>query len=231
VVSRSNLERVRAVLLDVDGTLYRQRPVRLRMAAELAAVPATTGSVASLRKLLAIIREFRRVREGLRLRDAGSEQLVHLQYVETARRVGASAGDVEQVVTEWMLQRPLKHLRRWKSAGVDGFLDDARRRGLAIGALSDYPVAGKLSSLGVAPYFSISLCTTDPHINAFKPHPRGFLEACGMWGLSPSEVLYVGDRPDVDAAGARAAGMRCAIVGAHGRRGGGEHALGHFGMV
>jgi FMN phosphatase YigB (HAD superfamily) len=32
------------------------------------------------------------------------------------------------------------------------------------------------------------------------------------WGLDPSEVLYVGDRIDVDAPGARAAGMPCAVL-------------------
>ena len=34
-----------------------------------------------------------------------------------------------------------------------------------------------------------------------------------IWGLAPNEVLFVGDRSDVDATGAAAAGMHCAIVG------------------
>jgi HAD superfamily hydrolase (TIGR01549 family) len=229
-VGGSDLGRIGAVLLDVDGTLYRQRPVKLTMAAEMVAVPLTKGSIRQLRRLLGIIREFRRVREELRHLGAGDEPLERLQYLETARRIGASARDVEDAVAEWMFQRPLKHLRRWKSSGVDAFLDAARRRGVVIGALSDYPVADKLAALGVAHYFSLALCTTDRQINAFKPHPRGFLEACGTWGLSPSEVLYVGDRPDVDASGARAAGMPCAIVGGFSRSRGGSDAIEHIGI-
>ena len=61
--------------------------------------------------------------------------------------------------------------------------------------------------------FSVVLCATDPEVGAFKPHPRGFLAACERWQLDPAEVLMVGDRADVDAAGAAAAGMPCVIVG------------------
>jgi putative hydrolase of the HAD superfamily len=50
-------------------------------------------------------------------------------------------------------------------------------------------------------------------VNAFKPHPRGFLAACEGWGWSPHEVVYVGDRCEVDAMGAAAAGMPCVIIG------------------
>ena len=56
-------------------------------------------------------------------------------------------------------------------------------------------------------------------INAFKPHPHGFLHACERWGLQPEEVLFVGDREDVDARGARNAGMPCALVGSQESRG------------
>jgi putative hydrolase of the HAD superfamily len=85
--------------------------------------------------------------------------------------------------------------------------------GLEVGVLSDYPAATKLAALGVADRFPLVLCSTDPEIRALKPNPRGFLIACKRWGLSPGEVLMVGDRVDVDAAGASAAGMPCVIVG------------------
>jgi FMN phosphatase YigB (HAD superfamily) len=69
-----------------------------------------------------------------------------------------------------------------------------------------------LHALGLAPAVSLTLCATDPDINAFKPHPKGFLRACTLWGVPPEQVLYVGDRPEVDAVGAAAAGMPCAIL-------------------
>jgi HAD superfamily hydrolase (TIGR01549 family) len=82
-----------------------------------------------------------------------------------------------------------------------------------LGVLSDYPVRDKLNALGVAESFSLALCTTDPEINALKPHPRGFKRACELWHLHPEEILYVGDRVDVDEKGARAAGLQFAILG------------------
>ena len=204
---------IRAFLLDVDGTLYRQTPVRLWMACEMGVVSPLTYGVSQALRLGRAIAEFRKVREELRALGAPSSPLVELQYRETARRAGVTAGEVEATVSEWMFSRPLKYVARAPRSRVASFLIAARRAGLLIGALSDYPVADKLAALGLSDYFSLRLCTTDREINALKPHPRGFLEACRVWGLSPLEVLYVGDRPDVDATGARAAGMRCAIVG------------------
>jgi FMN phosphatase YigB (HAD superfamily) len=57
------------------------------------------------------------------------------------------------------------------------------------------------------------LCTSDPEVRALKPNPRGFLRACERWRIEPREVLVVGDRADVDARGAAAAGMPCVIIG------------------
>ncbi len=59
------------------------------------------------------------------------------------------------------------------------------------------------SHLGLGEYFSVAIC--DDHLSKSKPHPEGILLACQKLGLSPSEVLYVGDsKGDLDAA--RAAG-------------------------
>jgi len=226
--------RIRAVLLDVDGTLYRQAPVRLRMALEIAMAPLIGQSFVRAREVIRTVSEFRRVREELRTLGWPVYPLATLQFRETARRVGLDAGEVEHTISEWMFTRPLKYLPRSKRRGVDSFLETARRGGLLVGALSDYPVSEKVAALGLSHHFSLTLCTTDAAINALKPHPRGFLEACRLWGLDPREVLYVGDRPDVDAAGARAAGMRCAIVGQlgggdRGRNGTGQYlAVGRF---
>jgi phosphoglycolate phosphatase-like HAD superfamily hydrolase len=49
-------------------------------------------------------------------------------------------------------------------------------------------------------------------VAAFKPNPRGILVALERLGVAPGEALYVGDRAEVDAAAARAAGVACAIL-------------------
>ena len=115
-----------------------------------------------------------------------------------------------------MHERPLKHLRLLKAAGLDELLARLESARVRIGVLSDYPAARKLQALDLAGRFSPVLCSTDPAIDALKPHPRGFLHACAQWSLAPAEVLMVGDRADADAAGASASGMPCVLI-SHGR--------------
>ena len=206
---------IRAVLFDVDGTLYSQTPLRALMAAELAWVALRGGSAARARQLARVLRAFRRTREALRDEGNSSASLEDLQYEATAARLGVDVTDVRALVDEWILERPLKHVRRARRGGLLPLLEALADRHVRVGALSDYPVTAKLDALGVSHHFSLALCTTDRAINAFKPHPKGFRHACDVWGLSPEEVLYVGDRPEVDGAGAAAAGMRCVIVGRH----------------
>jgi HAD superfamily hydrolase (TIGR01549 family) len=193
----------RAVLLDVDGTLYHQGPLRLCMALEL---------VASGRRSWSAIRAFRRVREDLRDLGVAEAPLVRLQSQLTAERQGMPVEEVEAAVSEWIYRRPLKYLLRCRRRGIEGFLDYLESRGISAGVFSDYPAREKLEALQLAAKISLVACATDTEINAFKPHPRGFLWSCQRWGLEPAEVLYVGDRPEVDAAGAAKAGMPCAIL-------------------
>ena len=43
-----------------------------------------------------------------------------------------------------------------------------------------------------------------------KPHEKPFRAAVDLFGLAPAEILMVGDWPERDMAGARAAGLRTA---------------------
>jgi HAD superfamily hydrolase (TIGR01549 family) len=202
---------LRGFLFDVDGTLYDQRPLRLLMALELARFALGHGRVA-LEAGRAIV-AFRRTREDLRARGRPNESLQELQYTEAARRAGVDEARLRDVVEEWIFRRPLRHLRRCRRDGVEELFRLLRQRGLAVGVVSDYPCPPKLQALGLAEHVSVTVCATDPEVNAFKPHPAGLAHACRTWGMRPEEVLYVGDRPEVDGASAAAAGMPCLILG------------------
>jgi HAD superfamily hydrolase (TIGR01549 family) len=210
---------IRAVLLDVDGTLYHQRPLQCLMAFELSTLPIANRSFISAYRIWQALAHFRRVREELRDLCQPEPCLAHLQHSEVARQVGMESANIEAIVCEWMVQRPLKYLTMCRRRGVVQFCSFLRERGIQIGVFSDHPVIEKVSTLGLSPWVSVALCATDPAIDAFKPHPKGFLRACALWGLPPEEVLYVGDRIEIDAVGAASAGMPCAILcGRRGRR-------------
>jgi HAD superfamily hydrolase (TIGR01549 family) len=199
------------VLFDVDGTLYHQGPLRLCMALELAALPLR-GSQASARRTWGAIRSFRRVREELRDLGVAEAPLSRLQFQCAAERAGMEVEEVEAAVTEWIFRRPLKYLRRCRRAGIEDLLGTLASRGIPAGVFSDYPAREKLEALRLAEKISWVACATDAEVNAFKPHPRGFVWSCERWGLDPAQVLYVGDRAEVDALGAANAGMPCAIL-------------------
>jgi len=202
-------DRVHAVLFDLDGTLYRQARLRSLMALELVTL-ALNGPRKASRRLRAL-RAYRAAQEHLRQGDTGVSQAT--QLAAAARASGLPVAEVETLVAEWMMKRPLKYLQFCRAVGLEGLLAELDRLGVRTGVLSDYPAEAKLRALGLEGRFSPVLCATDPEIGAFKPSPRGFLRACAVWNLPPRDVLFVGDRVDVDAAGAAAAGMRCVIIG------------------
>lgn len=205
-------DRIGAVLFDVDGTLYHQKPLRLRMAMELLGLPFATRSIRRARRVWKIISGFRHVREELRARCRDNVPLDELQYLAAAKRVGVPVEEVRDVIRHWMSERPLLHLRSCIRADLPGLLTHLRERDIQLGVFSDYPAREKLVALGVDEFFSLRLAATDSEINAFKPSPEGFLRACSLFDLPPAHVLYVGDREDVDAIGAERAGMPCAIL-------------------
>ncbi|WP_055585586.1 HAD family hydrolase [Peterkaempfera griseoplana] len=85
---------------------------------------------------------------------------------------------------------------------------DALDGSLAHGVLSNSSVVHqerKLRRLGLRDRFSCLLCSAE--LGFAKPDPRAFAAACEALGLPPHQVAYVGDRLDLDALGARDAGL------------------------
>ena len=187
--------------------------MRALMALELGSLLASPARFPSRLRALAA---YRTAQERLRASGSGDgsqDSLAGAQLDMAAQRAGISRAEVEQLVESWIHTRPLKYLRFCRAEGLTPLLDYLERSNVRMGVLSDYPSARKLEALGILGRFSPVLCATDPEINRFKPHPRGFLHACERWNLEPAEVLMVGDRADADAAGAAAAGLPCVIIG------------------
>ncbi|WP_407288022.1 HAD family hydrolase [Streptomyces sp. BP-8] len=63
----------------------------------------------------------------------------------------------------------------------------------------------KLAALGIRSRFEAVLCADE--LGHAKPAPEAFTGACEALGLPAEEVLYIGDRLDIDALGARDAGL------------------------
>ncbi len=92
-----------------------------------------------------------------------------------------------------------ERLARWQAAGLK----------LAVVSNFDSRLDGLLAGLGLAERFAAVVVSSSA--GAAKPSPRPFRLALEALGASAEEAWHVGDSPE-DAAGARAAGLRCLIV-------------------
>ncbi len=190
----------RAWLVDLDGTLYAPLWVKLAMAAELA-----VGGWAAVATLRRFRQEHERMRETF---DQDVDSPFAIQVERTAAALGVDRAVVEHHVTEWMIERPQKWIRRFKR---DGLLDEIaafRQAGGKTALVSDYPASGKLAALAAAGLFDAVVASGEAGgPRRLKPHPAGYLEAARRLGVEPSDCLVIGDREDADGAAARAAGM------------------------
>jgi HAD superfamily hydrolase (TIGR01549 family) len=200
---------LKALVFDIDGTLYRQRPLRRAMLSRL--VAAHLAHPLRGLQTLRVLREYRHAQEVLRDVPVSGD-LAAAQIDVACQRTRVDREVVLRCVARWMEQEPLQFLARCLQPGVVDFLQDCRKRGLRLAALSDYPADAKLQALGLSDLFDLVLCAQSPEVNVFKPNPRGLLLALERLGAAPGEGLYIGDRKDVDAPTARTAGVPCAII-------------------
>jgi len=199
---------LKAVVFDVDGTLYRQAPLRRAMLARLLTAHAfhPVGAWRTFSALQAYRRAHERLRGNAVIDLAAAQlQLASEQSRLDPRRVAAS-------VERWMEREPLSLLRRYVQPGLVEFLEACRARGVRLATLSDYPADAKLQALQVASYFEVNLSAQARAVGMLKPSPRGLQVLLDRLDVEPSEALYVGDRADVDAAAAHAADVACAIL-------------------
>jgi len=200
-----------AWLVDLDGTLYAQRWVRLAMAAELALFGWTQ---------VAILRRFRHEHEALRAELVAGTALASVyatpfaaQIARTAAALKLAPADVESTVLDWMVDRPRKWIRRFPRTSLLHEIRGYRRSGGKTALVSDYPAEKKLRALAAEDLFDAVVASGETHSpRNLKPDPEGYLRAAELLGVVPERCLVIGDREDADGAAARAAGMAFRLV-------------------
>lgn len=210
----ASLADARAVVFDVDGTLYHQKPVQRGMLQRLVlghAVRPWRGP-----RTLRALSAYRKGQEALRATGQRYEDLGRAQVEYAAERIGLPAREVAGLVAHWMEERPLDLVARAKRDGLDALVRALRGRGLKLGVFSDYPPEGKLDALGLHDAMSAVVWAQQPEVGRFKPDPTGILRVAELLDVAPSATVYVGDRIEVDARAAEAAGMRGVVFGSAG---------------
>lgn len=125
--------------------------------------------------------------------------------------IGASDVDTAPLVDAFRTYRP-RELEPYPGA------EDALRRlteRVPLGLVSDGdPLiqATKLDVLGLSGLFTVIVWSDEWGRAHRKPDPAPFRRAVDLLGRPASEIVYVGDRPEKDVAGACAAGLRAVRV-------------------
>lgn len=189
---------VELVVFDVDGTLYDQKPLRIRMMGALILHTLRTGSL----ETLTVLKHFRRIRE-----DLGNEGVEHFEKTlleRTSNQTGSSPEQIAKIVHEWIEIRPLQYLKTCRYPGVKQVFENLRSRGIKIGVFSDYPARLKLKAMELEADFVIS--AEEPNVGVLKPNPRGLILLMERAQARPTQTLMIGDRIDRDGAAAKNAG-------------------------
>jgi putative hydrolase of the HAD superfamily len=197
------LQNIAAVAFDIDGTLYPNYRFYLRVLPRVFSCP---------RLLLAFIKTRRKIR----LMDA-SENFYDLQAALCAEELGLakrneSVQEVKTLITE-------KIYSDWEKlfAGVKPYphvrtcLNMFKAQGLKLAVLSDFPLGSKLIHLGLDGFWDAELCSE--RLGALKPHAVPFRSLTECLDLPPQQILYVGNSPAYDIAGAKNMGMGTALRG------------------
>jgi HAD superfamily hydrolase (TIGR01549 family) len=192
---------IRLVAFDVDGTLYRQRPLRLRMGRDM-----VIHTVAKCdRNAISVVSAYRRIRERL-----AAEEVVDFERVliaETAKATSMSPERVHAIVSEWIEARPLRYLRSCLFSGVPQLFDGLQRTGKKIGIFSDYPATEKLAAMGLAAHHVVAASD----VGLLKPHAKGLQSLMAAANATAHETLFIGDRADRDGVAGQRAGVRTLI--------------------
>jgi putative hydrolase of the HAD superfamily len=199
-LAAADWQTIRLVVFDVDGTLYDQFRLRMRVLRDLLLDAARRRSAESIK----VLRVYRRLRESLADQEVADFERVLI--AEAAQLTGRSPERIRAIVDTWIEKRPLRYLATCRYAGVAELFGGLRRNAKLVGVLSDYPPDAKLAALGLKADYVI--CAGDPAVGLLKPNPRGLAVLMQAAGVGAQATVLIGDRIERDGAAARRLGVR-----------------------
>lgn len=192
---------IRLVAFDVDGTLYSQGSLRLRMARDMVIDAVGTRDLSTIK----VVGCYRRIRERLAAEEVADFERILI--AETAKAASTTPERVHAIVSEWIETRPLRYLRDCLFPGVPQLFSGLERAGKTVGVFSDYPANEKLTAMGLEVHHVVAASD----VGLLKPHTRGLESLMAAARATARETIFIGDRADRDGVAGRRAGVRVLI--------------------
>lgn len=178
-------------ILDLDGTLYYQFPVRVMMALELLFYYLFhPKSIRDLKLLLAY-------------RKAHDQVAFDLDCFSKSHSF--SPQRVQEIVQYWLIERPLKWISLFSDKKLLNLLKDERTI-----IFSDYPTPRKMKAIHFTPEGQFFY--GDGNIQFMKPHSQGLLYIKTKYHLNKEDMIFIGDRLEKDGLCAKNFGCRYIIL-------------------
>ncbi len=201
---------IKAIWLDIDGTLYPKRMLNWRMAKTVFPSVRLGLLFSSVRKEYRVRQELVATdppsREGLLLRQSGLVLEMMGKPVTPENLENMKQKVDSQFYAKWeksfLSIKPFPKLRE--------ALVRAKVQGISIGVFSDFPIARKLQTLGIDDLVEVAISSEDS--GYLKPSKLAFKFLLSHIDLKPEEILYVGDSYDKDILGAKQAGMYACLL-------------------
>ncbi|MCP4678616.1 MAG: HAD family hydrolase [Deltaproteobacteria bacterium] len=191
------MKRIHGVIFDLDGTLYSLNGRQLRM-------------VMILWRDLGVLRHLSGARSWIRTQSFDNkEALFEAFYGELGRRARITPKKAEEWYETRFLDSFVKMLATKAKVrpGLLELLRSLRDDGVKLAVVSDFGrVSERLDALGI-PSEAFDVLWAAEDLGVLKPSPKPLKALADKWGVEPGTVIVVGDREDLDAVCARAAGM------------------------
>ena len=122
-------DEIKAVIFDVDGTLYKQSKLRRKMLYDLLSYYALRPWQLQELRILQRFRVEREKRPG-----ASEPDLENAQYAWCTNNGRIPVEKIKRVVNHWMFQHPNQYLLGCVYPGTQSFFETLRRQGIKIGS-------------------------------------------------------------------------------------------------
>ncbi|MCR5652081.1 MAG: HAD hydrolase-like protein [Lachnospiraceae bacterium] len=195
------------IIFDMDGTMYLQKSMQIRMGLRLMAHAFfSKGGMREMRTVL----DYRKLREGW---DSSKQADDNTFFAELSKKYGTDAEEIKSIIQKWMFEIPLDAVRRSGDRELAEVLKRLKSDGKEVCIYSDYPAKDKCAALDLPEDLKI-FCCGDEGIRTMKPNPAGLNFIMEQYpDISGDRVIMTGDRKDRDGEAALAAGIDSVILG------------------
>ncbi|ACH93454.1 HAD family hydrolase [Borrelia duttonii] len=198
---------IKAVVFDLDGTLYPERSINLIMFPEF---------LKNIRFFLA----FKKVRKEIRILQRGKsvpssrDELVSRQVNMLANRLGFNENKCEFLLNKIYYGTSFSDkFRKIKPySGVHDLIYSLKSNGIKLGVMSDFPIATRVSNLLNIDDSFWDILYSSEDTGYLKPNKVAFLRILDELGLDNKHVLYVGNSYEYDILGANSLCMQTAYL-------------------